>query len=437
MLDVPGRLVGAGEPGSDHDVGGAGRQGQGHVARVADPAVGPHVRAQPCRLAGALQDGGELRAAHPGLHAGGAHGARPHPDLDDGGSGPHQVAHPGGGHDVAGGDGDGCGQGGAHGGDRLEHAVLVAVGGVDDDDVHARGDELGGPAGGLPVHADGGAHPQAPVGVDGGGVDGGAHGPGAGEQAHEPPVGVDDGGEPAAGGAQGLEGLAGVDALGQGEQLGAHDRADLGEAVDVGHVPQVHHAHGGVRLRVDDDGGAVGALGDQPQGVAAGVVRLDGDGGVVDGVGGLDLGDGVDDDVDGDVLRDDRDPAAAGDGLGHALAGDGRHIGHDEGDGGARGVIGGQVHAHATAHRRARGDHEDVVVGQVEGGRQAVEELHSPRIAGSTATATAGSPRDRLELPPVRPRARPAPRMDNAPRPTGAAGGGALVRQKGFEPPTF
>ncbi|MFC2360691.1 MAG: IMP dehydrogenase, partial [Actinomyces dentalis] len=35
------------------------------------------MRAQPRRGAGALQDGGELRAAHPGLHAGGAHGARP------------------------------------------------------------------------------------------------------------------------------------------------------------------------------------------------------------------------------------------------------------------------------------------------------------------------------------------------------------------------
>ena len=137
-------------------------------------------------------------------------------------------------------------------------------------------------------------------------------------------------------------------------------------------------------------------------------MRLDGDRGVVDRVGGLDLGDSVDDDVNGDVLRDNGDPTAAGDGLGHALARDSRHIGHDEGDGGAGGVVGGQVHAHAAAHRRARGDHEDIVVSQVEGRRQAVEELHPPRIAGPTATAAgrAGAAPTDPDTPPKAPRSR-------------------------------
>ena len=46
VVDVAGALVGAGEPGADHDVRRPGGQGQGDVARVPDAAVGPHVLAE-------------------------------------------------------------------------------------------------------------------------------------------------------------------------------------------------------------------------------------------------------------------------------------------------------------------------------------------------------------------------------------------------------
>jgi hypothetical protein len=121
-------------------------------------------------------------------------------------------------------------------------------------------------------------------------------------------------------------------------------------------------------------------------------MRLDGDGGVVHPVTGLDPLNGVDDDIDGDVLRNDGESPAAGDRLGHALAGDRRHIGDDERDGGAGGVVGGQVHVRATAHARARGHHEDVVVCQIEGRHETVEELHAVSLTLNIVTETLSPP---------------------------------------------
>ena len=46
VVHVAGALVGAGEPGADHHVRRAGRQGERDVARVPHAAVGPHVLAQ-------------------------------------------------------------------------------------------------------------------------------------------------------------------------------------------------------------------------------------------------------------------------------------------------------------------------------------------------------------------------------------------------------
>ena len=133
VLQVAGRLVGAGEPGADHHVGRAGGQRQGDVARVADAAVGPDVPAEPAGLGGALQHGGELRAAHAGHHPGGAHRAGADADLDDVGAGLDQVAHAGGGDDVARRRPARRGSSARTARSALDHLLLVAVRGVDDE----------------------------------------------------------------------------------------------------------------------------------------------------------------------------------------------------------------------------------------------------------------------------------------------------------------
>ena len=138
----PGRLVRAGEPGADHHVGRAGGQRQRDVARVAHAAVGPDVLAVPAGLGGALQHGGELRAADAGHHPGRAHRAGADADLDDVGARLDQVAHALGGHDVAGDDRDARGRAPRTARERVEHRLLVAVRGVDDEHVDAGVEQL-------------------------------------------------------------------------------------------------------------------------------------------------------------------------------------------------------------------------------------------------------------------------------------------------------
>src|SRR5699024_6049265 len=143
---LAGRLVGAGEPGPDHHVGRAGGERERDVPGMAHPAVGPDAPAEPARLGRALHHGGELGAAHPGHHPGGAHGARPDADLDDVGSGLDQLARALGGDDVARREPHVRALAGsehpARGAQRLDHPVLVAVGGVEHDDVGPDLDEL-------------------------------------------------------------------------------------------------------------------------------------------------------------------------------------------------------------------------------------------------------------------------------------------------------
>src|SRR5690606_9881788 len=158
---LAGRLVGAGEPRADHDVGGTGGERERDVAGVADSAVGPDAPAQAACLGGALEDGGELGPAHAGHHAGGAHRAGAHAHLDDVGAGLDELARALGGDDIAGDDPHGRALAGTDDGaravQRLDHAVLVAVGGVHDDRVHAEGDEVRDARVDVRVHADGDA----------------------------------------------------------------------------------------------------------------------------------------------------------------------------------------------------------------------------------------------------------------------------------------
>ena len=111
---------------------------------------------------GALEHGRELRAADAGHHPGGAHGARPDADLDDVRAGLDQLAGALGRDDVAGDDGHGRRER-AHRGQRLDHPLLVAVRGVEDEHVDAGVEQLGGARLGVAVdaHRRGDAQPSA------------------------------------------------------------------------------------------------------------------------------------------------------------------------------------------------------------------------------------------------------------------------------------
>ena len=127
---------------------------------------------------------------------------------------------------------------------------------------------------------------------------------------------------------------------------------------------------------VDHDRGAVRALADEGQRGVHRVVRADDDRGLDDGVPRLDRDDDLGDDVRRHVLGQDGDAAAAGDRLGHPAAGDGRHVGDDDGDGGAGAVDGREVDVEAGGDLGTRRDEEDVAVGEVGGGRVAGQEAH-------------------------------------------------------------
>jgi hypothetical protein len=128
----------------------------------------------------------------------------------------------------------------------------------------------------------------------------------------------------------------------QRQRVRGHDRGQLGETVRSRAVRLGDDAEGGPG-RVDDHDRAVRPLGQQREGFADGVGRPQGERRVDDEVAGLHPGDDVGDDIDGDVLRQDREPAAPGDGLGHAAAGDGGHVRRDDRDRGPAAVPRGQV----------------------------------------------------------------------------------------------
>src|SRR5690606_7414050 len=80
--DLARRFVGAGEHAAHHDAVRAGRDGLGHVARVAHAAVCDEGNARAFQGLGHVGDGRDLRHAHAGHDAGGADGARADADLD-------------------------------------------------------------------------------------------------------------------------------------------------------------------------------------------------------------------------------------------------------------------------------------------------------------------------------------------------------------------
>jgi hypothetical protein len=320
----------------------------------------------------ALLDGGELRPADTGHHPGGAHGARSDADLHHVGAGLDEVAGALGGDHVPGNERHTAGHCpyGAH---RLDRLLLVAVRGVDDEHVHAGGQQGGCLAGDVTVDPDGGRGEQPSLGVDGGLVQRRAQRALAGDHADQP-VALDDRGRADPLPREELEDLRQVRARRHGQRLLRHDLGELGEPVDA-----LALAIGDDTDRytvVDDDHDPVRALRQQGQRLADGGRRAERDRGVVDGVPGLEPADHLADDVHRDVLRQHGEPPAARHGLGHPPSGDRRHVGDDDRDRRPHPVGGGQVHLEPGPDRRARRHHEDVGVGQVVGGPRAVQKAH-------------------------------------------------------------
>ena len=379
---VTRRLVGAGQPGPDHRGGRTGGEGERDVTRVPDTAVRPDPHAVVAAGRRALQDGGELRAPDPGHHPRGAHRARADPDLDDVRAGRGEVAHAFRRHDVARDDRDGS-VGPASlpddrpdGPQRVEHLLLVAVRGVDDQHVHTGVEQRLRLHRDITVDADRGGRAEPAAVVDGRGVDLGAHGTERREQAGEPAVGVET--ERHAARAEGLEHLPRRGVQRQGERCRVEHVGEAGEAVDTGARRLVDGAHRAPGV-VDHDHRAVRPLGQQVQHVRDGVAGVQHERGVPDGVPRLDPRDDLGDRLRRDVLRQHGQRPAPRQRLGHPAARDRRHVRRDDGNRGAGTVRGGQVDVEPRGDGRPAGDEEHVVVGEIAIGHLAVEEAHGER----------------------------------------------------------
>ncbi len=261
-----------------------------HVAGMANPAVGPDVHAQLAPGRRALGHGGELGPSDAGHHPRGAHRARADADLDDVRARGGEVAHALRGDDVARGHRHvGTGHG-ADGGQRVEHLVLVAVRGVDDQHVHARVEQGLRLHGDVTVDPDGGGGAQPARRVEGGVVDPRTQSTKRGEQPGEPAVGVET--ERRAASAERLEDVAGWGVDGQRDGVRVEDVREPGEPVDPGARGLVDGADGPSAL-VHHDHGAVGPLGQQRQRLGHRVARAEDERGVPDDVPRLDPGDDV------------------------------------------------------------------------------------------------------------------------------------------------
>ena len=166
QLHFARRLFGAGEQAADHDGAGAGHQGLGDVARVADAAVGDQRDAALERF-GHHAHGGDLRHAHARDDAGGADRARAHAHLHRVGAGVEQRQRGVAGDDVAA-DHLQVGEGALHPGHAVNDALRMAVRGVHHHHVHAGRHQGRDARLGVAAHAHRGANEQLFVGVLGG-----------------------------------------------------------------------------------------------------------------------------------------------------------------------------------------------------------------------------------------------------------------------------
>ena len=322
-------------------------------------------------LGGALDDGGELRATNSGHHSGRAHRSRTDADLDDVGAGVDELARAMGGDDVAG-DDRRVGGDAAHRFDRAQRALLVAVGGVDDENVDAHvaerfGLDVGAGIRCRSVDPNGDGDHQPAIGIDGGPVDRRAQGPVAGHHADQPTLVVDHRGERSALGGERPEGGDGVDPVGDRHDLAADRRMKLRESVVAGGVALAEHAERSAAF-VDDDNRAVRALVDEGERVPDRVVRRQRDRGLIDGMPALDVVDDGADDVEGDVLRQYGEAAPTGHRFSHPPAGHRRHVGDDNGERRADPVDRREVDVETRPDSGQARHHEHVVVREVVAG---------------------------------------------------------------------
>ena len=158
----------------------------------------------------------------------------------------------------------------------------MTVRGVDDQAVDAGVEQLGRLGADVAVDSDGGGDPQTATRVDGGLVERGAQGAGAGQDAEQPAVAVDGHRERRARRVELVEGDPRV-GVGVDHHLGrSHHLTRLGEPVDVTAVGLGDHTDRATGL--DHHGRAVRPLGDQRQGLGDGLVGAQHDGGVEDEV---------------------------------------------------------------------------------------------------------------------------------------------------------
>ena len=289
LVQVTWGLEGAGEPRANHDIGSSRGQCEGDIARVAHAAVGPNMGANLAGGRSALQDGRELRAAHASLHAGGAHRARAHTDLDNVRAGRGQLAHAFGRHDIA------CGNGkpqvqSLDFAQCPEHAVLVPVRGIDDQHISTGLRQGAGAAFHIAVNTHRSTNVQAALLVDARPIHLRPHRTLPREDAGQGAVWIHHRRQLAGGLAQFGKGLLRVYAHRQRDQVGGHQLADGGEVILSAQVLRRDDADRHVSL--DHDGGTMGALVQKVAGIAHGVVRLNGNWGVIDQIRRLHRGDG-------------------------------------------------------------------------------------------------------------------------------------------------
>ncbi len=257
---------------AEHHVRRPGGEGQGDVARVAHPAVGPDVLAQAPGLGGAVEHGGELRAPDAGHHPRGAHRARADTDLDHVRAGGDEVAGAGDGDHVAGDDRRVRGDG-ADLLDRPQRARLVTVGGVDHEHVDAQRHERLGLGGRIAVDAHRHGDAQASLVVDGRTVDRRAQRAGAGHRRRSAARRRRPPGRTSGAARRGVR----TRRRGQSRprsrlELAAHHVLQLAEAVEADRVLLGEDALRPA-LVVDHDDGPVGPLVDQSERIADGAAR--------------------------------------------------------------------------------------------------------------------------------------------------------------------